>query len=253
MSNFVINVNQADFQNNVLLRSQQVPVIVDFWAPWCGPCRMLGPVLERLAAEYNGQFVLAKVNSDHNPNISIQYQVRGIPAVKAFVNGRVVDEFVGAQPEPMVRTFIQRVLAQKPSGTPNTTQSAPPPADPAARLQQARAALQKGDGCRAQKLLQGFPAGSGQQEATQLLPLATFLCEYAGGRLSGPSNWDQLYQQAAQAARRGEYSGALYSLLSIKNQNPSFRDGQPRQVMQGIFTLLGNNDPLVQAYQPQMA
>jgi putative thioredoxin len=254
MSNHTINVNQAAFQTDVLQRSQQVPVIVDFWAPWCGPCRMLGPVLERLAVEYNGQFVLAKVNSDLNPKISMQYQVRGIPAVKAFINGRVVDEFVGAQPEPMVRQFLQRVLAQKPAATGGAAAEPPAdsPADPAARLQEARKALLKGDGCRAQTLLQRFPAGGQASAAAQLRPLATFLCDYAAGRLSGSSNWDQLYYQAAQAARRAEYSGALYSLLSIKNQHPTYRDGAPRQVMAAIFALLGPQDPLVQAYQPQM-
>ena len=107
----VTNVTTANFQNEVLARSSRQPVIVDFWAPWCGPCRMLGPVLERLAAEYGGRFHLAKLNSDLSPQLSMQYDVRGIPAVKAFVNGRVIDEFVGAQPEPMVRQFLDRVIA----------------------------------------------------------------------------------------------------------------------------------------------
>jgi putative thioredoxin len=98
----IIEVNQANFQREVIQRSHQQAVVVDFWAPWCGPCRMLTPLLERLATEPNSKFILAKVNSDENPGLSMQYGVQGIPNVKAFRRGQVVDEFVGAQPEPMV-------------------------------------------------------------------------------------------------------------------------------------------------------
>jgi putative thioredoxin len=110
MSAHAYDVTTADFDEKVLAASQQVPVIVDFWAPWCQPCRILKPILEKLAAEYGGKFILAKVNSDENQELSARYGVRGIPAVKAFVGGEPADEFTGALPEGQVREFIERLI-----------------------------------------------------------------------------------------------------------------------------------------------
>jgi putative thioredoxin len=244
----VIEVNQADFQAQVLQRSQRIPVVVDFWAPWCGPCRMLGPILERLAHEPDSNFVLVKLNTDQNSQLAVQYNVHGIPAVKAFVNGRVVDEFVGAQPEPVVRQFIQRVVAQAPAARPQR-QARPQPepdANPARRLEQARELLHHGKGCEAERYLRNFPASAESSLANQMLPLAEFLCRSLH---TGQSEADSQLGQAAGALRRRDFSAALYSLLAARTQSDAAHKSDVQAIIQGVFGMLGDTDPLVAQYR----
>ena len=105
----MIDTTQDNFIRDVIDASRESPVLVDFWAPWCGPCRVLGPMLEKLEREYDGRFHLVKVNSDQNPDLSAQFGVRSIPYVVAFVDGKPVNAFVGALPESQLRTFVDKI------------------------------------------------------------------------------------------------------------------------------------------------
>ncbi len=109
MSEFAFDVSLQDFEAKVIIPAETVPVVVDFWAPWCEPCKVLKPMLEKLAEEYKGRFILAKVNSDENPELAQHFGVRSIPSVKVLFQGQLVDEFNGAIPESQIRAFLDRI------------------------------------------------------------------------------------------------------------------------------------------------
>ena len=167
---FVFDITEADFQTQVLERSMQVPVLLDCWAPWCGPCKSLGPVLEKLAEAYGGAFELAKLNTDEAPNISAALRMRSIPLVVLFVGGRPVDQFTGALPEGQIRAFLDKHL--QPPGDPmeeiRAEAAEAAPADAEALLQEALQMV-PGHPDATADLAERFIARDALAEATALL------------------------------------------------------------------------------------
>lgn len=237
-----IVVTDTDFEERVLERSKHVPVLVDFWADWCRPCHMLAPVIERAVDAQDGKIELAKLDTDSNQETAARYGVRGLPTVKAFRNGEVVDEFTGAQPPQVVERFVAGLVPSEAdelvgSGDEASLRSAleVDPNHPVARRELARQLLRRGEVDEALELLEGV---TGDFMADGLA---------ARARLAD----DEELAPAFKAWDAGDQATAL-ELLQKALAEPERRDAV-RRIMVAIFTELGADDPLAREYRRRLS
>lgn len=281
MSAYSIDVNLSTFEAEILDRSMQVPVVVDFWAPWCAPCRTLKPVLEKLAAEHAGRFVLAKVNSDDNPQLAAQFGVRGIPAVKMIVGGEMVDEFTGALPPAQVRAFVERWLpspaeplrgraaqahAEGDSAAAHallTEAIALDPNNEAARLDLIELLINVDDREDAEKMLDALADHAQDGARVDALRLRLRLAasglaadqeaDYAARLEADPDDLDLRMKLAEICVLKQDYAAAFEQLLAVVSADRSFRDDGARRTMVELFNLLGSDHDAVREYRRRLA
>jgi len=268
------------FENDVLKASERVPVLVDFWAPWCAPCRALKPILEKLAGEYQGKFLLAKVNSDEHPQLSAQFGVRGIPNVKAFVDGKLADEFTGALPESGVRAFIERLIPTPGEKLRRTARALVSqgdfdeaerhlrsalelePENHAVRLDLVELLLAKHSEAEAEALFAPIPERERDERAERLysalalwkrsreLPSADVL----EAKLA--ANPDDLATRLALGERLiadKRFEPALAALLEVVRRDRGALRTSARKLMVEVFNLAGDRPELVSEYRKQLA
>ncbi|MCP5149452.1 MAG: thioredoxin [Chromatiales bacterium] len=278
----VFDVGAADFATAVIEASHRVPVLVDFWAAWCGPCRSLAPILERLADEYGGRFLLAKVDTDHERELAMANGIRSLPTVRLFKDGAVVEEFLGAQPESVVRGLLEAHLPRLVNDTVVRAGDLLAAGDGAAAVDLLRTAiaaspedfslhealgealLATGDIEGVDELLRSLPANRSQDEAFRALEARAAFVRTAGAGddsvdaleaavAADPADHESRHRLASAHAAAGEYEAAMEHYLELMRRNRGYGDDAGRKGLLAVFELLGASSPLVRRYRDRMA
>ena len=260
-----------DFETDVLERSHTVPVLVDFWADWCGPCRVLGPVLEKLAGENDGSWELAKLDTERFQAVAAQYGIRSIPNVKLFVDGQVQDEFVGALPEPRVVEWLSKALPSKHAAQLETAlallgdnriveaqglltdilAAEPSQAQAAVLLAQTYFST---DPQRAAEAVKGISAGADGFELAEAIRTLVALFDRAGDVQALPAEpAKEAYIAAVGEARSNRFEAALTGFIDVIRKNRSFDNDGARKACLAIFKLLGDNHPTTKQFRPALS
>jgi putative thioredoxin len=267
---YVKDVLEAQFDAAVLARSRELPVVVDFWAEWCAPCRMLGPVLEREVNALGGKVELAKVNVDHAQGLADRYGVQGIPAVMAFRDGQKVDEFVGARDAGFVKRWLGRLV---PSEAAKRLSKAQTEADFEALLEDAevggKAALKlaekklaAGKAAEALALLDRVDPRSAEAAAADALRTqAAFVLDAAayGGEAkaraalaANPDDLDARWALASALAAKGDFAGALEEFLALVTKSRKYKDDGARKAMLALFDRLGSSSETTREFRRRL-
>jgi putative thioredoxin len=271
-SDLIVDVNETDFEYEVLSYSQNVPVVVEFWATWCQPCKVLGPMLESMTQEAGGAFRLARVDVDQNPNLALHYTVRSIPAVKVFSSAQVAGEFTGVIPEEKVREFLSKITPPSPQqllqekadsmfflhqwGQAEKTyrelleQNA---ASPESLLGLAKTLLMENKNNEALAILQDFPLCRLFSTSELIKPYAEDVVAQNKGELPVDTELGMAYANAIRLASRGNLPAALDGLLDVLRQDKTFRHGRARQVIIALLELMGEEDPQTREYRSELA